>query len=53
MYLAEASGIITFDIRNLSGYCRFGEMRKYDVREGGKQRRPVAELTWVEEAKVL
>ena len=28
-------------------------MRKYDVREGGKQRRPVAELTWVEEAKVL
>ena len=26
---------------------------RYDVREGGAQRRPVAELVWVEESKVL
>ena len=25
---------------------------RYDVREGGTQRRPVAELVWVEESKV-
>ena len=25
---------------------------RYDVREGGAQRRPVAELVWVEESKV-
>jgi len=37
---------------NTVGVCsRHGEMRRYDVREGGAQRRPVAELVWVEESK--
>ena len=25
---------------------------RYDVREGGAQRRPISELVWVEESKV-
>ena len=38
---------------NTIGVCsRHGEIRRYDVREGGAQRRPVAELVWVEESKV-
>ena len=28
------------------------QLLRYDVREGGTQRRPVAELVWVEESKV-
>jgi len=37
---------------NTVGVCsRHGEIRRYDVREGGTQRRPVAELVWVEESK--
>lgn len=30
---------------------RYGEIRKYDVRIGGKQRRPVAEVVWEEVSK--
>jgi len=37
---------------NTVGICsKHGEIRRYDVREGGAQRRPISELVWVEESK--